>query len=283
MKQGFPRCFHNIHFMFEKITTAFRKLIFCYTITADLSSFIRLLINTKKYRYAKKPVVHPAIPVRYHLLLNGKRKTVFLRTYAGDIAIFYEIFWQKAYRLPWPDRTLSGLVVDLGANTGMASLFFAAYYSTSGVYAVEADKYNMDLLLRNLAGQISAGRVKALHAAAHMEDGTVYMQMQEKAYNTTVTDEVTDMPVRAIAMNTLCRTFELDRIGLLKIDIEGSEEFLFSKNTEWLEKVSMIVMEIHADGYRSVCEIILRAKGFVIYQPGERTPRSTLLWAIKQG
>ena len=78
--------------MFESIITAFRKFIFCYSITADLSSFVRLLINTKRYRYAKKPVVHSAIPLPYHLRLNGKRKTIFLRTYTGDIEIFYEVF-----------------------------------------------------------------------------------------------------------------------------------------------------------------------------------------------
>ena len=268
--------------MLEKITTAFRKLIFCYTITADLSSFIRLLINTKRYRYAKKPVVHPAIPVRYHLLLNGKRKAIFLRTYAGDIAIFYEIFWRKAYRLPWPDKAVRRPVVDLGANTGMASLFFAAYHSAR-VYAVEADQYNMDLLLRNLSGEISAGRIKPLHAAAFSENTTLYMQMQEKAYNTTVTSEVTDMPVRALSMDTLCSIFELDKIDLLKIDIEGSEEALFSKNTEWLQKVNMLVVEIHAERFRRVCEAVLRAKGFDIHQPGEKALHSTLLWAIKKG
>ena len=282
MKRGCLRCFHNIHFMIETITTAFRKFIFCYTITADLSSFIRLLINTKRYRYAKKSLPYPAIPVPYQLRLRGKRKTIFLRTYAGDIAIFYEIFWQKVYRLPWPDKMVAGPVVDLGANTGMASLFFAAYYSTQKLYAVEADQYNIELLLRNLSGEISAGQVRPLHAAAFAEDTTVYMQMQEKAYNTTVTGEATDMPVQAIAMNTVCSMFELDRIDLLKIDIEGSEESLFSKNTEWLEKVNMIVVEIHADGYRGVCESLLRAKGFAIYQPGEGASPSSLLWAIKQ-
>lgn len=268
--------------MFNSIITAFRKFIFCYTITADPASFIRLLINTKRYRYAKKHVAPPAIPVPYHLRLKGKRKTVFLRTYAGDLAIFYEMFWQKVYRHPLPGKTVSGYVVDLGANTGMASLFFSAYYSIQGLYAVEADRFNMDLLLRNLSEEISAGRAKALHAAAFAEDTTVYMQRQEKAYNTTVTDNVTDMPVQAISMNTLFGMFGLDRIDLLKIDIEGSEEILFSKNTEWLEKVNNIVMEIHDSGYRGVCESLLRARGFVIYDPAGRALHSTLLWAIKQ-
>ena len=268
--------------MFESILTAFRKFIFCYTITADISSFIRLLINTKRYRHTKKTEAHSAIPLPYHLRLNGKRKTIFLRTYTGDIEIFYEVFWKKVYRLPWPNKIITGSVVDLGANTGMASLFFSVYYSAPVVYAVEADKFNMDLLLRNLSVEIPVGRVKALHAAACAEDTTVYMRVQEKAYNTTVTGEVTDMPVRAISMDTLCSMFELDKIELLKIDIEGSEETLFSKNTEWLEKVNMLVMEVHADGYRSVYETVLRNKGFVIGDPDKIAPSSNLLWARKQ-
>lgn len=268
--------------MFERFFTAIQKFVFCYTITADVSSFIRLLINTKRYRYAKKALVHSAIPVSYHLRLDGKRKTIFLRTYTGDIEIFYEVFWKKIYRLPWPDKIIIGSVIDLGANIGMASLFFAEYYSAPVVYAVEADKYNMEMLLRNLSGEIPAGRVKALHAAACAEDATVYMRVQEKAYNTTVTGEVTDMPVRAISMDTLCGMFEMDKIELLKIDIEGSEEALFSKNTEWLERVNMIVMEIHTDGYRSVYETLLRTKGFVIDEPDKIAPSSNLLWARKQ-
>lgn len=267
--------------MIGRLTTAVQKIIFCYAITADLSSFFRLLINTKKYRYAKSTASYSSIAVPYHLLLNGKRKTIFLRTYTGDIAIFYEVFWQKIYRLPWDDRAVKDAVVDLGANAGMASLFFSVYHSAPVVYAVEADKHNMELLMSNLSTEISESCVKALHAAVYHKDTTVYMEVKKKAYNTAIALEVTDMPVRAICMDTLVEMFKLDKIGLLKIDIEGSEETLFSENTGWLNKVNMIVMEIHAVSYRSTCEAVLRNNGFVIDEPGKITASSNLLWARK--
>ncbi|HRO47097.1 FkbM family methyltransferase [Agriterribacter sp.] len=267
--------------MIERLTTAVQKFIFCYTITAGLPSFIRLLINTKKYRYAKSSTRYSSIPVPYHLRLNGKRKTIFLRTYTGDIEIFYEVFWKKVYHLPRQYKLKPEIVVDLGANTGMASLFFSVYYSTPGIYSVEADKHNVDILLSNLSAEVSAGSVNVMHAAIYNEDTTVYMQVKEKAYNTAIAREVTGMPVRAICMDTLYAMFKLDKIDLLKIDIEGSEEALFSENTGWLDKVNMIVMEIHAVSYRSTCEAILRNNGFVIDEPGKITSSSNLLWARK--
>ncbi|HRN54957.1 MAG TPA: FkbM family methyltransferase [Agriterribacter sp.] len=268
--------------MIERLTTAIRKFIFCYTITADISSFIRLLINTKKYRYAKNATGYSSIPVPYHLRLNGKRKTVFLRTYTGDIEIFYEVFWRKVYRSATQYECKPRVVVDLGANTGMASLFFSVYHPTAVLYVVEADKYNMEVLLRNLSPEIEEGSVKALHAAVYNEDTTVYMQVKEKAYNTAISREVTGMPVRAMRMDTLCTLFELDKIDLLKIDIEGAEAALFSENTGWLDKVNMIVTEIHDALYRSAYEAVLRNHGFVI-EPDTITPFSNLLWAGKPG
>ena len=268
--------------MIEKLAASIQKFIFCYAITADPSSFIRLLINTKRYRYAKKTIMHSSIPVPYHLQMNGKKRTVFLRTYTGDIEIFYEVFWRKAYCFPRQYEFKPAVVVDLGANTGMTSLFFSLCYFPVMVYAVEPDEYNVTMLLRNLSTEISEGRARALHAAIYKEDASVYMQVKDKAYNTAISREVTDMPIRAISMDTLCTMFELDKIDLLKIDIEGSEEALFSENTGWLDKVNMIVMEIHNVSCQHIYEAILRKRGFIIEQSYKTPSFSNLLWARRQ-
>ena len=36
-----------------------------------------------------------------------------------------------------------------------------------------------------------------------------------------------------------------DRVDLLKIDIEGTEQELLGRNNEWLQRVGAIVLEIH--------------------------------------
>lgn len=266
--------------MFDKITTAVRKFFFCFSITADLTSFFRLLVNTKRYRYGSS--IRKDTPVPYRLLLNGRKEIVFLRTYSGDIEIFYEVFWKKAYSLPPHAAKRLSTIVDLGANTGMASLFFLTHYPNTRVYAVEADSQNMQVLLMNLSSAIASNRVVALHAAVFSEDTELYLQVKEKAYNSSISQQKTDIPVQGISMNTLMQKYALDKIDLLKVDIEGGEEVLFAENTNWIDKVGIIIAEIHRPEFRIVCETILRNRGFQTGSLFNPAITSSLLWATKR-
>ena len=64
----------------------------------------------------------------------------YLRTYTGDIRIFYEIFLERIYRLPVSVVRDPLVIVDAGASIGMA----AAYFSTvslvdkCGIYCIRA-------------------------------------------------------------------------------------------------------------------------------------------------
>lgn len=172
-------------------------------------------------------------------------------------------------------------MVDLGANIGMTALYFSTRYDMK-VYAVEPDNSNMQLLLSNITEERSAGRAQTLHAAVAAEDSTVYMQVTEKAYNTAISAEATEMSVQAVTMETVCSQFKLEKIDLLKIDIEGAEELLFSGNTEWLTRVNMLVVEIHRSSYRTTCEALLHRYGYaVLPQADQHSPQSALLWAVK--
>ena len=50
--------------------------------------------------------------------------------------------------------------------------------------------------------------------------------------------------VRAITIRSLMRDFGIDRIDLLKIDIEGSEKEVFEA-CDWQERLDTIVIELH--------------------------------------
>jgi len=59
--------------------------------------------------------------------------------------------------------------------------------------------------------------------------------------------------VPAITMTEIIDKYNIQRIDILKIDIEGAEKELFSYNYEsWLPKVRCIVIELH-DLYRPGC------------------------------
>jgi hypothetical protein len=58
--------------------------------------------------------------------------------------------------------------------------------------------------------------------------------------------------VSAITVSDVIRDYGLDRIDLLKLDIEGSEREVFSDCGSWIGKVDAICMELH-DRFRSGC------------------------------
>ncbi len=123
--------------MVTKITTAFSKLLFCFRVSANIITLIKLLYNTKKLRWYKENKAAPRnieAVTAYDFKINGEKLIIFLRTYQGDIDIFYEIFWRKIYELPQGHILQCKTIADIGANIGMAALYFVTHYPISENY-----------------------------------------------------------------------------------------------------------------------------------------------------
>ena len=60
------------------------------------------------------------------------------------------------------------------------------------------------------------------------------------------------MQVPAITMDEVLREYQLDRIDLLKVDIEGSEKELFAAADSWIGRVDAICLELH-DRFKPGC------------------------------
>ncbi|HEY7772650.1 MAG TPA: FkbM family methyltransferase, partial [Marinagarivorans sp.] len=51
--------------------------------------------------------------------------------------------------------------------------------------------------------------------------------------------------VLGMTVDSLMVQFQLERIDILKIDIEGAEKEVFSDTSEWLPKVDAMIVELH--------------------------------------
>lgn len=271
--------------MIKRLATALNKLFFCYGSCADLSSFCRLTVNTKKYsrnKISTSPQNHEQ-PVSYHLKPGGHEKTIQLRTHAGDIEIFYEIFWRKTYEHPVLKEHEINTIVDLGANIGMSSLYFSQQFPAAIIYAAEPDPSNFDILTSNLSEEILQSRLVPVRAAIYSADGTVNLKQSAKAYNTGIAEEVTDITVRALTFPAFIKEMLITGIDLLKIDIEGGEAYLFNTPEAWLDMVKIIVMECHSPDIRIKSIAMLREKGFEILPSVEQPGSAALVWAVRPG
>ncbi|ADU06393.1 methyltransferase FkbM family [Micromonospora sp. L5] len=143
-------------------------------------------------------------------------------------------------------------IVDVGANIGLASLYFRRRYPRASITAIEADPDVFALLDRNLRRNVVATHLTTHHLAAHGRGGSValYRRAAKPGRLTTSVEahrggpEAVDVPARRLS--------ELipGPIDLLKVDIEGGEHGVIAELAEAgaLVQVRRIVLEMHSSG-----------------------------------
>lgn len=163
-----------------------------------------------------------------------------IRKNGSDMLTLQEVWNQHVYLVPPPD----GIVVDIGANIGAFTVLAAK--TARHVFAFEPLEENIRILQRNtqtlrnvsifpyaIAGaegtrSLAFGHYKPGKASIVMERGTERQHIHAKTL-----PQIFD----------LCR---IDRIDLLKMDIEGAEyEIFFSVPKEILHRIGAITMEFH--------------------------------------
>ena len=177
------------------------------------------------------------------LKLPGLKATLCLRPKTSDLATFYQVFVNGEYNVKFPDD--ARIIVDAGANVGMFSLFAKSRFPDSKIVCIEPDASNYQVLQKNLAAYENVylenaglwNRETGLRIHDKFEMGNWAMVVEE-------TDEEADL--HAVSMESVMHKHALDRIDILKIDIETSEKAVFGSNYEnWLPKVRMIIIELH--------------------------------------
>lgn len=233
----------------DKINTIILKAIFCFKINSSFPQTVLFIKNSKRYSstYKKNKLLGTENKelVEYDLFLSGKKVPLCIRTYSGDFDIFYEIFWKKTYYIPEVlFSTGNKIIMDLGANIGLTSIFFALQYPNAKIYALEAEEDNYKILEKNVS---FSENIISKHGAIDTKDGIVFLSSPDLSYNFKISDTVTEIgeKVQAYSMKSYMELLEIDHIDLLKIDIEGLEQSLLKNNNEWLNNVDNIIIELH--------------------------------------
>src|SRR5271165_1212341 len=170
--------------------------------------------------------------------LRGNIKIRY-RLNKGDLHSIREIWFQEAYRLPFEGPC--GVLLDLGANIGMTSLWLAKNYSFTEVIAVEPDPNNAALVRQNLELNGIAGQI--LEAAIGPKETMTRFEFSEISNLGKLSENGSLVPT--IGVGEIARRFGVTRFGLIKIDIEGGEQELFDGPIEWLARTDAIIIEFH--------------------------------------
>jgi FkbM family methyltransferase len=180
-----------------------------------------------------------AIKVKY------AEKPVIVRGKTSDVTVFYEIFALKIYKIPQKEIIS---IVDIGANVGYASIYFAYHFPKAHIIAVEPENSNHQTLLENTQ---NCQNISCVHAAIWPEETELALQNPGESNWSFHYQEAAKAPngpvIKTQTVPGLMENFRLKHIDLLKIDIEGGEQDLFAANTDWLRLVDCLIIEIHSN------------------------------------
>jgi FkbM family methyltransferase len=168
--------------------------------------------------------------------------------------------------------------IDIGAHIGIYTLYAHRLMSRRSerfrIVAVEPHPRSYKILWEKVAG---LNNVEIVKEAVYVIDGETvfYLGPLARASSITPTEHhvrlglVSDetMQVKTVRIDSLIRRLKLERVDLLKIDIEGAEYIILTDPTLDLSVVENMIVEVHYS-YRSKESVeIMRAlaqKGFKI-------------------
>lgn len=178
--------------------------------------------------------------------LSGLRHKVYLRTHTSDYLVFSQIFIENQYQIAL--KNTPEVIIDCGANIGLASVYFANKYPNAKIIAIEPEASNFTLLKKNTENYPN---VICLNCGIWSRKTRLSIEDTGDGLWAMVTHETDDdtngkNTINAYSLTDIMSEYSLTHIDILKMDIEGSEKKVFSENySQWLDKTRLIIIEFH--------------------------------------
>lgn len=171
------------------------------------------------------------------------------------------------------------VVMDVGANVGATSTYFASRFPDAEIHAFEPAEAAFRLLERNTAPYPTISRhrhglldrddeVDLFHGAIGPGQASIHR------HRPSVSEKSERIQIRSTVAWLDAQPF--DRVDVLKVDTEGCEVPIFESMDSWLPDVRVIYLEFHSREDRECLEAHLRPTHTLvsarqIYETGELT------------
>jgi FkbM family methyltransferase len=217
-----------------------------------------MILDNFKYYYKRFGIVGVLCAVRgkfikSNVLIKVHRKNIrhkfYLRFGTSDIETFNQIFENQEYDFVVQESPK--IIVDAGANVGLASLYFANRFSEAKIFSIEPELSNYKILKMNIASYSNIIPINAALWNRNEEINVVdpgfnkwgFMTLG-KEYQEEKIGKV-NHKVQGITVDKIIEDNEIEKIDIMKMDIEGAEREVFMDVESWIGKVDVLIVELH--------------------------------------
>jgi FkbM family methyltransferase len=218
------------------------------------SQFSRAIKYIRKFGFGGLPLamkINSGKPGIVCSNLKNFLHPIFLRNASTDINVFSQVIYDKEYELNY--RLNPSVIVDCGANIGLASIYFKNRFPKAKIIAIEPERSNFEILKKNTERY---SNIYCINCGIWPHSTNLKISNRNCdnwGFRVEETESKEENSIEAISIDDIMKRFQLDHIDILKIDIEGSEQKVFESNVDkWLPFVKVIVIELH-DGIVKNC------------------------------
>lgn len=189
----------------------------------------------------------------------------------SDASVWAEVFKHREYRAA--EEYLRGLtapVVDVGAHAGFFTIYARALNPLAQIFALEPEDKNFATLQAH-AAQNKLNNLTLVSSALAGHTGAAELFLLADNHNHTLLAPkgaaAAMVTIKAHTFHDFCQQFKIERVGLMKMDIEGGEYAVFEAMAdEDYQKLGALIMEYHnyhGRTYKEI-EVKLREHGFKV-------------------
>jgi FkbM family methyltransferase len=136
------------------------------------------------------------------------------------------------------------LIIDAGANIGASVIWFYDQFPKSHLIAFEPEENNFNILKKNTAmlgiecKQVAIGSINSHACISNIN------LSENWAFQTNYDSKG---PIQVMSVQSIIEESPVKNLQpfIIKIDIEGFENDLFSKNIEWIDNFYVIIIDLH--------------------------------------
>jgi len=193
-----------------------------------------------------------------------------------DYMVFVKEDWEKKER-EFASNLVSdnGSILDIGANAGHYTAFLAKKNPKSKIISVEASENIFNILKENCELN-KLENVSLYNLAVSDEDDELLDFFERESLSTTQKEhlefwhvpleQIRRTQVKTITIDSLIKKENLDKVILLKIDIEGAEVLALKGASSALQekKIKNMIIEYHTPQNKILIEKMLKDLGYSI-------------------
>ena len=219
--------------------------------------------------------IHMSRHSKEMLLLSWQNKNkdvqLYVRKYTRDLLVFAQFFIEKEYSEQYIEplkikySKKINFIVDAGANIGCSAFYFHFLFPDAKIVCIEPETSNYTLLRKNILLN-NASEIIAIQKAVWNE--VTQLELMQRDWSPdgfhVMKKSEPDQVISKIPTTTfpqLMQDFGYAKIDLLKMDIEGAEQTIFSDEFHlqiFLSKTERLVIEVHKEfiSAQSICELL---------------------------